>query len=142
MPKNSRARAIADVSEGTIIAAVEMEAPPERVFRALSSKEISEWWGSPAVYQTTEGSGELRVGGRWRAVGRGADGHDFSVEGEFLEIDPPRKLVQTWKPSWDSGGATKVTYRLEAIEGGTRLVLRHEGFADADSCRNHSGGWE
>jgi len=38
---NDRARALADLAEGSILAIVEIAAPPERVFRALSSAEIS-----------------------------------------------------------------------------------------------------
>lgn len=67
------ARAVADVTGGTIIATVEIAAPPERVFAAISTDEITKWWGSPATYQTTEWTAELRVGGRWRSRGRSAD---------------------------------------------------------------------
>lgn len=60
-----------------------------------------------------------------------------------MEIDPPRELVQTWKPEWEGGHETKLTFVLEPIEAGTRVVLRHEGFgARADSCRSHGSGWE
>src|SRR4029077_15214846 len=35
------------------------------------------------------------------------------------------------------------TYSLEPTEGGTRVTVRHEGFADRrDSCRGHGAGWE
>jgi uncharacterized protein YndB with AHSA1/START domain/uncharacterized protein YciI len=141
-PKRS-ARAIADVGAGTILATVEIAAPPERVFAALTSPdELVKWWGTAETYRTTAWTSDLKVGGRWRADGTGANG-PFSVEGEFIEIDPPRKLVCTWKPTWDAGTATTLTYRLEAIEGGTRVVVRHEGFSDrADSCRGHAQGWE
>jgi hypothetical protein len=41
------------------------------------------------------------------------------------------------------GAATKVTYLLEAIEGGTRVTVRHEGFGDAaEACLSHTAGWE
>lgn len=142
-PKLSTARAIADVSAGMILATVEIAAPPERVFRALSSDEITQWWGSPDLYRTTEYWADLRVGGSWRASGRGADGKPFSVGGEFLEIDPPRALVQTWKPEWDGGHETTLRYTLAAIPGGTRVTIRHEGFAGRpDSCQGHASGWE
>jgi uncharacterized protein YndB with AHSA1/START domain len=139
-----RARAIADVTNGTILASVEIAAPPERVFRALTApEELVRWWGAEDVYRTTKWDADVRVNGRWRAEGVGADGVPFSVEGEFLEIDPPRKLVQTWKPQWDAGQVTKVSYLLEPIAAGTRVVVRHEGFgARADSCRSHGEGWE
>lgn len=73
----------------------------------------------------------------------GADGTPFAVSGEYLELEPPHKLVQTWRADWDGGNITTITYRLEAIAGGTRVTLRHEGFADrAESCRGHANGWE
>lgn len=137
------ARAVADVTGGTIIATVEIAAPPERVFAAISTDEITKWWGSPATYQTTEWTAELRVGGRWRSRGRSADGSAFGVEGEFLEVAPPYKLVHTWKAPWDGDRVTTVTYHLEAVDGGTRVTLRHEGFAGRpESCAEHARGWE
>ena len=49
----------------------------------------------------------------------------------------------TWRAPWDGDQATTVTYTLEAVDGGTRLTLRHEGFgARQDSCRDHGQGWE
>jgi uncharacterized protein YndB with AHSA1/START domain len=138
------ARAVADIDQGRILASVEIAAPAERVFCALTtSADITAWWGSPEEYRTTGYEADVRPGGRWRADGVGADGSAFFVEGEFREVDPPRKLVQTWKPAWDGGHETVLTYRLDAIEGGTRLTLRHEGFADrTESCRGHAAGWE
>jgi len=142
--KNSPARAIADLDSGTILATVEIAAPPPRVFRALTTPdEIVRWWGSDTTYRTNEWKQDLRVGGRWRATGLGADGVPFAVEGEFLEITAPHTLVHSWKPEWDDGHASRVTYRLEAIEGGTRVTVRHEGFGDRrESCASHARGWE
>jgi uncharacterized protein YndB with AHSA1/START domain len=85
---------------------------------------------------------DLKVGGLWRAEGRGADGKPYSVSGKFLEVDPPRKLVQTWKYDWDDGGVTTLTYRLDATPQGTRLTVRHEGFrGQPDACQSHADGW-
>jgi uncharacterized protein YndB with AHSA1/START domain len=137
------ARAVADVTEGVVLAFVEIAAPPERVFRALTTEEITQWWGSPLEYRTTEYTADLRPGGRWRTVGVGADGKEFAVEGVFREIDRPRRLVQTWVAPWDGGNETLITYTLDAIEGGTRVTVRHEGFGDRqESCRGHGEGWE
>ena len=136
------ARSIADVHGGVILATVDIAAPPERVFRALTTSDIVQWWGSAETYRTTKWTGDVRVGGAWVAEGVGQDG-PFSVRGEFLEVDPPHKLVQTWRPDWDGDHPTTLTHRLEPVPGGTRLTLRHEGFGDrADSCRAHGDGWE
>ena len=138
------ARAIADVNDGIILATVTIAAPIERVFSALTaSEEIVKWWGADSVYRTTGWKADLRVGGAWRAEGQAADGTKFSVGGEFLEVDAPRKLVQTWKPDWDGGHTTTLTYRLEDTLEGTRVTVRHEGFEGRpDSCRDHGQGWE
>lgn len=93
--ERSRARAVADLADGMILATVEIAAPPERVFRALTSREIVEWWGADGVYRTTEWTGDVRPGGTWRASGVGADGKPFAVEGEYLEIDPPGRPEDT-----------------------------------------------
>jgi uncharacterized protein YndB with AHSA1/START domain len=142
--KRLPAHAVADVQTGTILASVEIAASPERVFRALTTPdEIVRWWGADDMYRTTKWDSDFRVHGRWRAQGVGADGVPFSVQGEFLEIDPPRKLVQTWQPEWDSGHTTTVSYVLEPIDTGTRVIVRHDGFgAHSDSCRSHAQGWE
>jgi uncharacterized protein YndB with AHSA1/START domain len=138
------ARAVADVTEGTIIATVVIDAPIERVFAALTvPEELARWWGSDDTYRATDWESDLRVGGRWRSAGRSKDGQPFEVEGEYLELDPPRKLVQSWKPSWDGGHATTVTFRLDKVEEATRVTVHHQGFVGRpEACESHGQGWE
>lgn len=139
---NSTARAVADLSEGLILATVEIAASPERVFRALTSKEVTEWWVRPGVFDTREWTGDVRVGGRWEASGVGKDG-PYSLEGEFIEIDPPRRLVHTWHPVGAPAAATStVTYMLEPFDGGTRITLRQSGVLSRGSCLGICAGWE
>jgi uncharacterized protein YndB with AHSA1/START domain len=138
------ARAIADLIDGLILARVDVGASPERVFRALTEgRDVLAWWGSPETYRVTEWHSDLRVGGRWRSRGVGADGAPFEVVGEYLVIDAPVRLVQTWKADWDPGAVTTLRYQLDAIPGGTRITVRHEGFAGrAAACEGHADGWE
>jgi uncharacterized protein YndB with AHSA1/START domain len=95
------------------------------------------------LYRTTAFMIELHAGGTWRSDGVGADGAPFHVGGKVLEVDPPRKLVQTWEPSWAGGEPpTTVAYLLDAIETGTRVTVRHTGFgARSASCESHANGW-
>jgi uncharacterized protein YndB with AHSA1/START domain len=134
------AEAIADQAQGQILAHVEIAAPPERVFQALASKEVCDWWIRPGVFNTTEWSGDVRVGGRYHTRGI-ARGEPYTIEGEFLEIDPPRKLVMTWHRAGTPGEPTVVTYMLEKLDSGTRLTLRHAGFTSAESLTNVAAGW-
>jgi uncharacterized protein YndB with AHSA1/START domain len=138
---NSTARAVANLTEGHILASVEIGAPPERVFRALASKEIVNWWVRPGVFDTTEWTGDLRKGGRWRASGT-VRGEPYALEGEFLTVDPPTKLVHTWHRVGAPGTPTTVTYLLEPLDGGTRLTLQHAGFVPPGACDSVSAGWE
>ena len=144
MSLKSSARAVVDVTAGTVIACVEIAAPPERVFRALTeSSDVLAWWGSADTYRTEEWTADVRVGGRWRARGHSADGKPYSVEGEYLEVDPPRKLVQTWVYDWDGGQATTLAYELTVLDGGTKVTVRHSGFgARHQACADHGRGWE
>jgi uncharacterized protein YndB with AHSA1/START domain len=65
--------------------------------------------------------------------------------GEFVEIDPPHRVVFTW--GWTKGhavapGTTRVVVTLEAEEGGTRVVLRHYDLPDDELRALHRKGWE
>ncbi|MGC4094933.1 MAG: SRPBCC domain-containing protein [Polyangiaceae bacterium] len=141
--RENTARVVADLSAGRILGTVEIRKPPERVFRALTSDEIVKWWGSDDTYRNTGFTAELRVGGKWRAEGLGKDGTTFAVQGEYLEIDPPHKVVMTWAPTWDGNAVTTLTYQLDATAEGTRITLHHSGFdGRSESCAGHSQGWE
>jgi uncharacterized protein YndB with AHSA1/START domain len=73
----THARAVADVIDGLVVASVEIARTPERVFQALSSREIVDWWVNPGVFDTREWHGDVRDGAhpasrearpmRWRA---------------------------------------------------------------------------
>ncbi len=142
LPARGAARAVADLSEGNILASVEIAASAERVFQALTSAEIANWWVKPGVFDTREWTGDVRKGGHWRATGFRVDGAPWALEGEFLEVDPPRRLAHTWQTPGSPGIPSVVTYILEAIEGGTRLTLRHTGVLQADACIGACMGWE
>lgn len=136
----TRARAVSDVVDGSVVASVEIAKTPERVFQALTTPEIIEWWVNPGVFDTREWNGDVRIGGRWSASGV-ARGAPYTLVGEFLEIDPPKKLVQTWQIEGAPGTPSTVTYLLEMIPGGTRLTVRHAGLVAPDQRKNVGAGW-
>ena len=56
---------------------------------------------------------------------------DVAVDGEVIECDPPRKLVQTWRmvmiPEAAAEGFTRLTYEIgEAMDGVSKLTVIHE----------------
>jgi uncharacterized protein YndB with AHSA1/START domain len=139
------ARAVTDGE--TILATVDIAAPPERVFRALTTEETERWWGSPSVYRVTDWKADVRVGGLWSLIVRLPDGSVLPASGRFLEIDTPSKIVQTRKYDWDcpvlGRRDTIVTYRLDPIKEGTRMTVRHDGFVGLkEPAYEHAAGWE
>jgi uncharacterized protein YndB with AHSA1/START domain len=127
-----------------VLGEVEIAAPPERVFEALTEPEkLCAWWGSEESYRVSAWRSELRVGGAWEATGLGAGGGEFRVHGRFVAIEPPRRLAYTWNPSWlPDSPETTVSYELRPHRGGTLLEVRHEGFAgDAAARDDHLHGW-
>ncbi|MGD9600335.1 MAG: SRPBCC domain-containing protein [Gammaproteobacteria bacterium] len=121
-----------------------IDAPPARVFAAWTEPRlIARWWqpvpadGADAVRAEID----LRVGGRYRIVIRGADGAEHDVGGEYEEIEPDRRLVFTWAWRSTPTRVSRVRVTLAPDGGGTRLTLTHERFADETARDRHRGGW-
>ena len=143
--------------QNAVIAEIFIAAPPARVFQAISDpNQLPRWWGQTGLYRVTKSTMDLRPGGKWRSEGLGADGREFSVEGEYLEIDPPRKLVHTWIGSYSGPQKTVVRWELEPETvntlhptgprksgTGTRVRVTQEGFAgDLEHAKSHGEGWK
>ncbi len=139
-----------------VLAEILIAAPPDRVFQALTDpKQMAQWWGDKGMYRITENQSDLRVGGKWSSSGVGADGKEFTVDGEYLEIDRPRLLVYTWNPSFAHVVKTTVRCELEPrdvhglqhrgpqrVGTGTLVKIRQEGFAgNLEAAQCHSRGW-
>ena len=128
----------------TIVREVTIEAPAEVIFHALTDPgELIQWWGSDETYHVTEMVADVRVGGKWRTAGVGADGKAFAVEGVYRAIERPKVLEYTWKHDWDGGSNDTTLVRIELAErnGATVVKLTHSGFTDEKSRSDHDRGW-
>lgn len=131
----------ADAAAGVVEARVDLTAGTGRVFRALTTAEICDWWVRPGVFDTREWQGDVRVGGRWQSAGIGMAG-PYRMGGDFIEIVAPHRLVHGWTVIGAPGGTSTVSYDLAPIPGGTRLTLRHDGLRVPEICTNTARGWE
>lgn len=115
---------------------VYIKAAPQAVWEAITTPEWTERYG----YRTRD-SYELRPGGAYRSHTTeemrrqgAAMGHtvpEIGVDGEVLEVDPPRRLVLTWRMLMDAAAAREgfshLTYELQEMPGGaTRLTVIHD----------------
>lgn len=72
-----------------------LDAPRELVWEAHTKAEhLKHWWGrgNPVDVEL-----DFRVGGKWRNVEHAPDGESYAFRGEFREISPPERLVQTFE---------------------------------------------
>jgi len=131
----------ADTTKGIIRGTAEINATPERVFRALTTAEMADWWGQ-GVYRTTDYKIDLRPGGSWSCKAINAKGEESTVGGEYITIDPPSLLEYTWKPSWDGFAESRVRFDIEPTSTGSRITLLHTGFTGREQmAQNHAEGW-
>lgn len=122
---------------------VYIKATPEAVWEAVTDPEWNRRYGyhCPGEY-------DLRTGGAYRALAspemqeHGAP--EVIIEGEILECDPPRRLVQTWRALWDpqmAGESTRLVWEIEAGQGGiTALTVTHVLEGAPKTAEQVSGG--
>jgi uncharacterized protein YndB with AHSA1/START domain len=120
-----------------------IHADREAVFRAWTEPAAMREWFCPEGGTVEAAESDLRVGGRYRIAMRMPHGLSVAT-GVYREIDPPARLVFTWR--WEEGvgpkeGETLVTVELAESGDATRLELIHEGFATADAREGHTRGW-
>ena len=97
-------------------------APRHLVFEAQTKPEhVRRWWGFPSS-EWLACEIDLRVGGKWRFATREEDGAEVEFYGEYREIVPAERLVQTevFAPFPDNGSLVTVTF--EERDGFTTLT--------------------
>lgn len=111
---------------------IDIAAPPEIVFAHLTTVEgMLAWMGEHAELVPTPG-GAFAV-----------DVNGALFRGEFLEVDPPRRVVVSWGLAGSEDlppGASRVEFTLTPTARGTTLELLHTGLPDP-YARTHAIGW-
>ena len=131
------------ITEDTIELERRLGAPPEVVFSYFTDPErYRRWQGNDAELDPRPG-GAFRVtmSGRTKTV----------VRGQFVEVDPPRRLVVTWggaEADWYLDGlrlppgGTTVELVFVPDGDGTILRLRHSGLSTTAMREFHTWGWD
>jgi len=121
----------------------ELPAPREIVFRAcIEPDDLAQWWG-PHGFTTPEIDLDLRVGGEYRFGMQPPDGELFHLSGEFQAIEPPARLVYTfrWEEPDPDDRVTVVDLSFRDLGDATDLVLAQSGFATEGRRALHDAGW-
>jgi uncharacterized protein YndB with AHSA1/START domain len=112
-----------------------LDALRAQVWEAMTKPEhIARWWG-PRRYKTVVDALDLRVGGTWCFRNESADGQSHRFSGEYLAIEAPERIVQTFG-YLDFTPSTE-TMTLTETDGQTELsvVSRFASLADRDQVR-------
>src|SRR5215831_10798841 len=133
-----------DATETTLRLERFIPSSPEALFALWVEPEYLARWWAPDGYEASALDLDVRPGGRWRIVLRGADGREIAMGGVFQIVEPSRRLAFSW--AWDEapathGNVTQVTASFEPVPGGTRLLLEHQNFASQDARDRHTSGW-
>ena len=110
---------------------------PERLWRAITDPEMRRKYqfGVAVTSDWTPGS-------PYRGSVGSSTGTIF--EGENLEVDPPRRLVQSFRALWSDDakaeGTSRVTWEIEPIGDSCRLTVIHDRLRE-DASDEIYGGW-
>lgn len=117
-------------TETTQMYRVYIKAAPEVIWDAITKPEWTVQYGYAPLLEY-----ELRPGGAFRAhanEGMKALGcPEVISDGEVLEADPPKKLVQTWRmtmtPELAAEAFTRLTVEIQPVRGGvTKVTVTHD----------------
>jgi uncharacterized protein YndB with AHSA1/START domain/predicted transcriptional regulator len=116
---------------------VYIKTTPERLWEAITSPELRQKYTFGVGVES-----DWTTGSSYKAVHPEA-GVTIS-EGENLEVDPPRRLVQSFNATWSedvkAAGTSRVTWDIEQIEDSCRLTVTHDQLPEDVNSQIY-GGW-
>lgn len=125
----------------TLVIRRTVHATPDRLFAAWTQPaHLLRWWG-PAHVQCACAEVDLRVGGLWRIGNRMPDGALLWIVGVFEVIEPPTRLVYSWRLEPGPDTLERVTVRFDPRGTDTEVVIVHERIADEALRADHEMGW-
>jgi uncharacterized protein YndB with AHSA1/START domain len=101
-------------------------APPEDVYRAhMDPKIIQQWLLGPEGWTMPVCINEARPGGKFRYEWTNAKGNGFHVTGEYIELEPPHRIVHVERMHLpDPTPDNHIETRFEADGNGTLMTMR------------------
>jgi len=119
-----------------------LQASCEATFAAWTTPDSLAVWMCPGELQRAEVELDLRVGGRFRIEMIGEQ--RYVQHGEFLAIEPPKRLELRWVSECMPEGEqqTRLSVSFESTpDRGTRLRLVHDRLPEGDAYAGHDAGW-
>jgi len=97
------------------------------VFRAWTDPaQVKRWWSIGTGWTTNRAEIDLRVGGRLLLGNQPSGGGAVVITGEFVNVEPPNKLVYTWRFPGAVPEESLVTVEFNDFGDKTEVVITHE----------------
>jgi uncharacterized protein YndB with AHSA1/START domain len=126
----------------TLVVRRTIRATPEKLFAAWTDpQQLVRWWGPEGV-TCPAAEVDLRPGGSYRIANLMPDGTQLWISGEFELIEPPHRLIYTWRLELPSAGIERVSILFEARGAGTEVIVTHERIGSAAARTTHERGWQ
>jgi uncharacterized protein YndB with AHSA1/START domain len=121
-----------------------LNAPVERVFRALSEADAKIRWEPPFGFIGKVHEWDFRVGGRYKmSFTNFSTGTSHNFGGEFIEIHPNQKIVVT--DAFDDpnlSGEMRTSLAIRPVANGTELIVEQTGIPEAIPLEFCYAGWQ
>ena len=102
-------------------------AAKERVFRAWTDPaQLKRWWSIGEGWKTSFAEVDLKVGGKFSLENQPPGGDNVMITGEFLSVEPPDRLVYTWRFPGARPEEGIITVEFKELGGRTEVVVTHE----------------
>jgi uncharacterized protein YndB with AHSA1/START domain/DNA-binding transcriptional ArsR family regulator len=138
LEENPEGNPMTSTAAPAFVSSIYIRATPQAIWRAITETDYT-----LRYYYGNAVESDWRPGSTYRMT---VDG-ELQIEGQVVEADPPRRLVQTFHAVWDEGVAadppTRVTWEIEEADPGVcRVTLVHDGLlAGSSTLEQVSGGW-
>ena len=122
---NSKKAVVTLPADNQIMITRDFDAPKHLVYKASTIPElIKRWWGGERGVVTLA-EVDLRVGGKWRYVLNANGGFEVAFHGEYREIVPAERVVNTeiFEGAPEAGAALATTTYTEKAGRTTLTVL-------------------
>src|SRR5437764_4797414 len=119
--KNTGTLKVTTPSDREIVLTRMFDAPRHMVFDAFSKPELLKRWFGPRGWSLVVCEVDLRVGGGFRFVLRGPEGHEMGMRGTYRELVPPDRSVHM-ESFEDYPGESQVTAAFVEAAGKTTLT--------------------
>jgi uncharacterized protein YndB with AHSA1/START domain len=110
---------------------------PEKLWEAITNPELRRRYNFGVGVES-----DWTPGSTYTSAHASADGP--IAEGTNVEVDPPRRLVQTFTALWadyvKEEGESRVTWEIEQVEDSCRLTVTHDQLREGANSELY-GGW-